>query len=70
MRSVDIFHDALDARLLDESDCLFVGGAGEFGIHDPLPEIEHFIRFLRVYFKFEKISKDCFFSFLRDLSNR
>jgi GMP synthase (glutamine-hydrolysing) len=36
----------LDDRILEESDCLLVGGAGEFGIQDEVPEIERFVRFL------------------------
>ena len=46
VQCVDILHDTLDASIVESSDALLVGGAGEYSILDPVPEIGGFIEFL------------------------
>lgn len=46
LRPVDIFTAPLDAALLAETDCLLVGGAGQYSVLDPLAPIQRFCAFL------------------------
>ena len=46
IRAVDIFTQPLDQALLDGTDVLLVGGAGEYSVLDDLPPIHRFIDFL------------------------
>ncbi len=43
---VDILSEDLDIERLQDADAVLVGGAGEFGVVDPEPPVEHMIRFL------------------------
>lgn len=46
IRTVDIFTETLDERVLDGAVALFVGGSGDYSVLDPLPQITRFIEFL------------------------
>lgn len=46
VQQVDILNDVLDASIMTDADAVLVGGAGEFGVVDPLPPVQRMIHFL------------------------
>ena len=46
IRQIDILTDVLDVDRIQESHAILVGGAGEYGVVDPEPAVQHMIDFL------------------------
>lgn len=46
IEAVDIFEDSLDGALLRRTDCLLVGGAGQYSVLDELASIQRFCGYL------------------------
>lgn len=46
VRQMDILNDDLDAAMAKDVDAVLVGGAGEFGVVDPIPPVQRMIQFL------------------------